>query len=482
MTTEPEAVEPPPVRVWRRLFVAAGVLTLFVVAFAVVRWAYERHRTANSLAALVARLDADDPGWKLDEIQAARADPPAGQNSADVIVAVAKLVPGNWPYWDYKQEFEHLRFDGLPPARQLDPERAKMLAEEMAKMTPALAQARRLAAMPRGKHTIEFKPNPIDTLLNDQQDSRKAAGLLRYDAWDLAQKGDLRGSLLACRASINAGRSLADEPTGISQLIRVACVAVGLSGVERALSLGEATDADLAEVQALLRLEEQHPTALIVTRGERAMQHAFFDGVAKGTVSMTGPSPGGPWYERLFALSGLNMPRQHLRILETLTELVEVAKLPPHEQASREAESDRRASALPRGDIFVKLLLPSVVKMNQAWRRHLGQVRALDTLVAVERYRLKNGKWPENLEDIPGEFLPAVPLDPYDGKPVRYRRTADGVVVYVLGENLKDDGGLVERPAGVPPDWGYRLWDVSQRRQPPPLAPKPAGHDPGPGN
>jgi hypothetical protein len=64
-------------------------------------------------------------------------------------------------------------------------------------------------------------------------------------------------------------------------------------------------------------------------------------------------------------------------------------------------------------------------------------------------------------------------MDPYDGAPVRHRRTADGVVIYVLGEDGKDDGGAVEPPAsgGGPADCGYRLWDVSKRRQTTYLAP-----------
>ena len=40
------------------------------------------------------------------------------------------------------------------------------------------------------------------------------------------------------------------------------------------------------------------------------------------------------------------------------------------------------------------------------------------------------------------EFLAAVPLDPVDGQPLRYRRDADGTfTLYSVGENGVDDGG-----------------------------------------
>jgi hypothetical protein len=63
-----------------------------------------------------------------------------------------------------------------------------------------------------------------------------------------------------------------------------------------------------------------------------------------------------------------------------------------------------------------------------------------------------------------------VPTDPFDGRPLRYRRLADGVVVYSVGDDRADDGGTLADdfppPAGT--DLGVRLWDVPHRRQPPP--------------
>ena len=70
-----------------------------------------------------------------------------------------------------------------------------------------------------------------------------------------------------------------------------------------------------------------------------------------------------------------------------------------------------------------------------------------------------------------------MPLDPYDGKPLRYRRVADGVIVYSVGPDGSDNGGNIDRTNPVKPgtDLGYQLWDVKHRRQPPkpPVAPPP---------
>jgi hypothetical protein len=70
--------------------------------------------------------------------------------------------------------------------------------------------------------------------------------------------------------------------------------------------------------------------------------------------------------------------------------------------------------------------------------------RVVITAVALKRYQLKHGNWPETLANLSPEFLPAVPLDPVDGKPLRYRRNDDGTyLLYSIGENGVDDGGDV---------------------------------------
>jgi hypothetical protein len=67
-----------------------------------------------------------------------------------------------------------------------------------------------------------------------------------------------------------------------------------------------------------------------------------------------------------------------------------------------------------------------------------------------------------------------VPADPFDGKPLRYRRNRDGIVVYSVGLDLTDNNGHIDHrrlnETGV--DIGFRVWDVGRRRQPalPPVA------------
>ena len=64
------------------------------------------------------------------------------------------------------------------------------------------------------------------------------------------------------------------------------------------------------------------------------------------------------------------------------------------------------------------------------------------TAIALKRFQMQHGNFPEKLSELAPEFLAAVPSDVVDGQPVRYRRNADGnYLLYSIGENDQDDGG-----------------------------------------
>jgi hypothetical protein len=448
--------------------VAVAVVVL-LVAGVTLRLVFNQRQAQSRLQALLDELDSSDPGWRLEEIEKGRAAVPGPENGARVVVAVRRQLPGPWPPQNLSDTLEVAE-----PQEQLHPEVLARLVRELDGVTPAVDEARKLAGLPRGRYPITYAPHPINTLLEDQQKSRVVAALLAYDARRLAQEGDLKAALASCRAALNAGRSLGDEPTGISQLIRTGCVGRACLEIERVLAQGEPAGEDLAAVQRLLEEEDRFPTLLVTLRGERAAMHKLFQGVARGEISIdssTTPSPTPGMLERFQLWSERRQfGPEHPVQLKALTGRVEAARLPLHEQpaALRDctAEEDRD---LPQGAVMTRLLMSSLDKLCQAsWRKH-AQVRCLAVLIAVERYRKATGRWPTRLVQLTPRFLTAVPLDPYSGKPLRYRRLADGMIVYSVGEDLVDDGGVLDRKRPTRPgaDLGYRLWDVARRRQPP---------------
>jgi hypothetical protein len=62
--------------------------------------------------------------------------------------------------------------------------------------------------------------------------------------------------------------------------------------------------------------------------------------------------------------------------------------------------------------------------------------------IALKRYQVKYGNYPSDLKSLAPEFVSAIPKDPVDGKPLRYRLMPDGTcLLYSIGPNSTDDGG-----------------------------------------
>ena len=79
------------------------------------------------------------------------------------------------------------------------------------------------------------------------------------------------------------------------------------------------------------------------------------------------------------------------------------------------------------------------MKFAKSLGLNYGRLQATRTILALRAYQLTHGQLPGDLNALVPEFLEAVPLDDFDGKPLRY--SARKKIVYSVGKNLKDDGG-----------------------------------------
>jgi hypothetical protein len=76
------------------------------------------------------------------------------------------------------------------------------------------------------------------------------------------------------------------------------------------------------------------------------------------------------------------------------------------------------------------------------------------TALALKRYQLRHGNYPPELATLVPEFLPSIPRDPLDGKPLRYQLLGKTFLLYSIGDDGVDNGG---DPVPLPPseslDW-----------------------------
>ena len=74
-----------------------------------------------------------------------------------------------------------------------------------------------------------------------------------------------------------------------------------------------------------------------------------------------------------------------------------------------------------------------------------------------KRFRLTQGTLPRDLAPLVPDYLDQVPIDPFDGQPIRYRRTKPGYRLYSVFEDGQDhDGkGKDEVKRDDPHDWPF---------------------------
>jgi len=93
------------------------------------------------------------------------------------------------------------------------------------------------------------------------------------------------------------------------------------------------------------------------------------------------------------------------------------------------------------GEILVALLLPAAANAQEAEDRAVQSQANLRVAIALAGYRAQHGSYPESLKQLAPEMLKQIPADLFAGKPLNYRRTPDGYLLYSIGPNEQDDGG-----------------------------------------
>jgi len=121
-----------------------------------------------------------------------------------------------------------------------------------------------------------------------------------------------------------------------------------------------------------------------------------------------------------------------------------------------------------KGNILLELFTPAIGAVIRTSYRNKANVESTSTIIALLRYGQDTGDYPENLDDlVAAGYLKHLPMDPWSDKPLVYKRTDDGFMLYGVGSNFKDDGGQVFRDdkgrVGKYADEGdWRFWPVSK--------------------
>lgn len=99
----------------------------------------------------------------------------------------------------------------------------------------------------------------------------------------------------------------------------------------------------------------------------------------------------------------------------------------------------------------ITLMLPAFGVERRMVEAHEGVREGVMVGLALELYVRENGELPAQLDELAPRYLPQLPIDRINGKPLQMRLIDGAPVVYSVGADRDDDGGRA--PSGENGDW-----------------------------
>jgi hypothetical protein len=236
---------------------------------------------------------------------------------------------------------------------------------------------------------------------------------------------------------VQMGDRLQENSALIVHLTAIAVQQIGNGNLSSLLANSSLDEVTLKRIIALLRQMETKPKARLALLAREAE-------VSKVTVAMSPESAKafGKDYDAFMAFMVKTYSKPLPELLRSAEAAIKEAKDKPPEF---EVEHPWKA----------ELLLEWPPRL---WARRDLEMRVIQIRAAIGLYQKQHSAPPDRLDDLVPAFLPEVPADPFDGKPLRYARTVSGWKLWSVGYDLKDDGGgasLVDEKGFIGPDFVY---------------------------
>lgn len=248
-------------------------------------------------------------------------------------------------------------------------------------------------------------------------------------------------------AIFRLARSLESEPLLIATLVALAILETSVQPLWEGLLRHQWQEQHLATLSEELARFDVVALMARSLRVERACCLAIFDGWRRRPSTASGGSSGAPfspgmpsgWIRLAQATIARMFEDTLVPLLDTNRTVVDIRQ---SKRLTQEAQ-ERLKGWLPY-KVLARTLLPALGPAVRNAANAQTTVNQARLAVALERYRLAQGRYPAQLDVLVPLYLPAVPRDAVNGEPYVYRQPAsDRFMLYSVGLNLQDDGGVV---------------------------------------
>jgi hypothetical protein len=352
----------------------------------------------------------------------------------------------------------------IPPAAMPAPQAVLYAFEGRRAILDQVTEA---ARRPHAHYDIRYADGP-NAILPHLALHKSMAVQLRTRAAARVAAGDTAGAAEDIDTMFRLAELTGEDPTLIGYLVRVAIQNIASGAFWDGTSQHAWSEAQLVAFQRRFAALKQRDALVQAFRGERLFGKTTFELMRQGRLD---PEMLGAMDSGRDGFIGAVMPKAwllqnqayHSRVMDQIVDALQ------HSDPERGIGAKGSAWEKERIDgwlvdttrqryhpyrIFTHMLLPALAQVHAKADRSLTTARLAMAVAALERHRLANGGYPKTLADLVPRFLPAVPIDPMDGQPLRYRLNADGsFTLYGVGPNHADDNGVFESKQGHDLDW-----------------------------
>ncbi|MCA9255223.1 MAG: hypothetical protein KDA33_06270 [Phycisphaerales bacterium] len=416
--------------------IATTLFTLFVCGASALfglDCAAER-RLAREIAAIRARGEPAD----VNDLRALRSPINDDENLAIALAQAARPLVGVFPQGKPKQRLLLHGFDREGPTGQrVTPEQLETAEAFLSQNADAIQAIHDACRLESGWCPFAWASPLIDMIIAEPSEIRHAARILSLEALVAAEQGDADGatrSVLECFHCAHAFDGNTYLPS-IASLTRSGMVVIAQNRAERLINFcGLSSDA-LTQVQA----ESQHwshlfglPESIML---DRLQMIDCFSEKIRGPNGIPAP---------IYRLSRLVRGDEELYCIQRENQIIDILRRPEVEIIPA-IDKNGDSLTIPNSMVYANLTCPTTLSIVDVHIERASQSRAFVAAIACERFRLKHQRWPETLSELVPEFFDDIPIDLFDGKPIRYRIIPGGVMTWSIGKDRVDDGGDLMR-------------------------------------
>lgn len=396
-------------RIRRRHIVAS--LTLFILLAVLCGIGVFRHTGKQQLDQRLADLRDQGYPTTLDDLEALHRIPEGADNAAPLYLQAIAMYFGSTLDLPTLNKQLPLKVEALHPSDE------QLIQELLTDHEDVLILLHAAAEI---EH-CEYPPDPesrFSVIFKHLIDVQKLVLLLSVQAHWSADQNEPTAAYESLRASVALTQSL-DAPLLINHLAMNQREMDVIRGMQRVLNRIAFTEPQLVSLSKSILPWMKSDGLAQPMAAERCFTLIPLQQKITGSFVLS-----------LRSWLGL-LPRDIVKYIDLAQKGIEIANLPSHLQLG-EAQTLATASQNHSNPLLNRVGThgSGFIQRNLVTVTH---ARLAVTALAIERYKLAHGNLPTTLDVLSPQYMPSIPLDPFDGLPLKYEKRSNGFTVYSVG-------------------------------------------------